>query len=64
MVGADLDENVIAKNVRQEYHTLSGPGESTCSKFVDKPWSGKPCVQVTTNVSQKGKEKVSELLVF
>ena len=58
MVGADLDENVVAENVRQESRTLSGPGESSCSKSVDKPWSGKPHVQVTIDVSQKGKEKV------
>ena len=62
VVGADLDENVVAENVRQESQTLSGPGESSCSKSVDKPWSGKPRVQVTTDVSQKGKEKVFEPL--
>ena len=60
VVGADLDENVVAENVRQESQTLSGPGESSCSKSVDKPWSGKPRVQVTTDVSRKGKEKVFE----
>ena len=37
MVGADLDENVVAENVRQESQTLSGPGESSCRKSVDKP---------------------------
>ena len=51
VVGADLDENVVAENVRQESQTLSGPGESSCSKSVDKPWSGKLCVQVTTDAS-------------
>ena len=53
VVGADLDENVVAENVRQESQTLSGLGESSCSKFVDKPWSGKPRVRVTTDVSLK-----------
>ena len=24
-IGADLDENIVAKNVRQESQTLSGP---------------------------------------
>ena len=43
-IGADLDENIAAKNVRQESQTLSGPRESSCSKCVDKPWSGKPRV--------------------
>ena len=33
------------ENVRQESQTLSGHGESSCSKPMDKPWSGKPRVQ-------------------
>ena len=60
MVRADLDENVVAENVRQESQTLNRPGESSCSKSMDKPWSGKPHVQVTMDASQKGKEKVFE----
>ena len=43
--------------------TLSVLGESSCSsKYEDKPWSGKTCVQVTIDVSQKGKEKDFEPL--
>ena len=53
--------NIVAENVRQESHTLSVPGESSCSKSVDKPWSGKPRVQAT-DVSRKGEEKVFEPL--
>ena len=56
----DLDENVVAEIVQQESQTLSGRGESSCSKSKDKPWSGKLHVQVTMDVSQKGKEKVFE----
>ena len=64
MVGADMDENIVVENVRQESQTLSGPGESSCSKSMDKPWSGQPRVQATTDVSRKGKEKVGEPLVL
>lgn len=64
--GADLEENVSAENGRQESQALSGRGESSCSKSVNKPWSGQSSqqVQVATNVRQKGKEKVGEPLVF
>ena len=59
--GADLDDNVVVENVRQDSQVLSGPRESSCSKSVEKSWStGKPHVQVAPNVSWKGKEKIGE----
>ena len=39
---------------------MSGPCESSCSKSVDKPWSGKPRVHITIEASRKEKEKVFE----
>lgn len=53
MVWADLDENAVAENVCQESQTLSGPSEFSYSKYMDKPWSGKPRVWVIKDVSQK-----------
>ena len=62
--GADMDDNVVAENARQESQVLSGPGESSCNRSVEKPWStGKSHVQVAPNVSRKGKEKVGEPLI-
>ena len=64
--GADLDENVVMQKASQESQVLSGPSESSCSKFVENPWkTGKKHEQVAPNVSRKGKEKVDEpLMVF
>ena len=59
--GADLDDNVVMQKASQGSQVLSGPSESSCSKFVENPWkTGKTHEQVAPNVSRKGKEKVDE----
>ena len=62
--GADLDDNIVMQKASQESQVLSGPSESSCSKFVENPWkTGKTHEPVSPNVSRKGKEKVNEPLM-
>ena len=59
--GADLDDNFVMQKASQESQVLSGPSESSCSKYVENPWkTRKTHEQAAPNVSRKGKEKVDE----
>ena len=49
-----------ASSLKQKSKTLSGPGESSSSASIDRPWSGKLHTQNLPQVSCKGKEKVGE----
>ncbi|MCO5604044.1 hypothetical protein L7F22_058201 [Adiantum nelumboides] len=67
-IGADVKEPMDASSGKQESHTLSGPRESSSSGSVDKPWSGRLRMQITSQsapqVSRKGKEKDIEPTCF
>ena len=63
-IEADLDEKMALQNVQQESQALSGPGESSSSKFVQNPWStGRVHVQGSPSVLQKGKGKLAGKLI-
>ena len=40
-IGVDVKESVDASSLKQESKTLSGPGESSSSDSIDRPWSGR-----------------------
>ncbi|MDM1715273.1 hypothetical protein HX137_32225, partial [Pseudomonas sp. 165] len=66
-IGANAHEQVVAKNTGQQSQTLSGPGESSSSVSIDRPWSGKLRQNTspanTSDASKdKGKAKVVEPL--
>ncbi|MCO5597772.1 hypothetical protein L7F22_051854 [Adiantum nelumboides] len=58
-------DKVVTKNAGPSLQVLSGPQGSSSASAVDKPWSGKlrerESPTSSTNVSQKGKEKVDHV---
>ena len=63
-IGADVNGNVVAENVSQQSQTLSGPGESSSSQSIERPWSGRLHPASSENASYKGKEKVGDPMVL
>ena len=63
-IGADVKENVVTKNAGPSSQVLSGPQGSPSTSAVEKPWSGRlrerESPASSSNVSQKGKEKVDD----
>ena len=63
-IGADAKENVVTENAGPSSQVLSGPQGSPSTSAVEKPWSGRLCDRKSptssSNVSQKGKEKVDK----
>ena len=63
-IGADVKDNAVAENVSPSSQVLSGPQGSSNVSAVEKPWSGKlrdrESHVSSSNVSQKGKEKVDD----
>ncbi|MCO5550860.1 hypothetical protein L7F22_004354 [Adiantum nelumboides] len=64
-IGDDVTDKVVAENAGPSSQVLSGPQGSSSASAVDKPWSDRLCERESppssTNVSQKGKEKVDDV---
>ncbi|MCO5568696.1 hypothetical protein L7F22_022395 [Adiantum nelumboides] len=64
-IGADVMIKVVTKNADPSSQVLSGLQGSSSASAVDKPWSGRlrerESPVSSTNVSQKGKEKVDDI---
>ncbi|MCO5596320.1 hypothetical protein L7F22_050381 [Adiantum nelumboides] len=65
-IGADVTDKVVTKNVGPSLQVFSGSQGSSSASAIDKPWTGRlrerESPASSTNVSQKGKEKVDEVL--
>ena len=64
VIGADVKDNAVAENASPSSQVLSGPQGSSNGSAVEKPWSGRlrdrDSPVSSSNVSQKGKEKVDD----
>ena len=63
-IGADVKENAVIGNAGPSSQVLSGPQGSPSTSAIEKPWSGRlrdrESPASSSNVSQKGKEKVDD----